>query len=101
MDAFDIQNRLRCSFTFTASDGSETEPTSAICTVNYPRPDGTRRSEKITLSKDDASGRWIGYWDSSPAVDGEVDWAAECFGPLTGAVKGTFLLEGNRATGRC
>lgn len=101
MDTFDIQSRLRCSFSFTATDGADTEPTSAVCIVNFERQDGTRRSEKIPLSKDDASGRWIGYWDSSTADDGEVDWVAECFGPLTGAIKGSFLLEGNRATGRC
>lgn len=97
MDAFDLKNRLRCSFAFTASDGSATQPTSAICTVNYPKPDGARRSEKIALSKDVASGRWIGFWDSRKATDGEVDWLAECFGPLIGSLKGTFLLEGNRA----
>ena len=97
MDSFDIRNTLKCSFSFTASDGLGATPTAAVCTVEYPRPDGTRKKEKITLVYDNASGRWVGYWDSSSAVEGQVDWLAECSGPLKGSLKGSFILESNGA----
>ena len=97
MDSFDLKNVMRCSFSFTASDGSNTQPSAAVCTVEYPRPDGTRKKEKVTLTYNSTAGRWSGLWDTSSAAPGRVDWLAECSGSLKGSLKGSFLLESNGA----
>lgn len=97
MDSFTRKNLMRISVSFEPIDGSGAEPTSAACSVNYRRKDGKFWSENFPLTKEESTGLWIGHWDSSKAAAGEIDWVAECQGPVMGAVQGTFLLEANRA----
>lgn len=97
MDSFTRKNKLRLTVGFTATDGSGAEPTAAFCTVTYTRKNGKIWSEKFSLTKNPSTGKWSGLWDSKNAGPGEVEWNAECTGPLVGSIDGVFLLEANSA----
>lgn len=97
MDSFTRKNLLRIAVSFTATDNSNVEPTTATCTVRYLRKDGKHWTDKFSLVKNLASGQWIGVWDSRKAAPGEVEWNVECGGALIGSLDGAFLIEANSA----
>ena len=89
-------NLIEIVSSFKASDGSNTEPTTATATISYTDTAGDAQTDEITMVKL-ANGNWRAIWDSSGAAPCTVDWCAEAAGALVAVDQGTFKLVANSA----
>jgi hypothetical protein len=101
MSSFVRKNLLVATATFTAADGSETQPASATLVLNFNSMSGVAQTVSVPLGfnagDDDVLGTWTGTWDSSAAQQGNVSWMIYGDGSLQAAAQGQFQIVANSA----
>lgn len=88
-------NAITISATFTAADGSTTQPTAASTVVVYKDLSGV--TQRTTLAMTHSGSSWSVNWDSSVAGQGLAQWAVFGTGSLVAADQGQFNIEANAA----
>ena len=96
MAAFVRKNVLVATATFTAADGSGTQPSSATCVVRF-RSQAGPQEVSLPMTFNSSSNTWTANWDSSAAVKGVVEWMIYSAGALQAAAQGQFQLDANQA----
>lgn len=88
-------NAITISATFTATDGSVTQPTAVEAVVVYKDQSGV--TQRTTLTMTYSAPSWSVDWDSSAAGQGLVQYAVFGTGSLVAADQGQFNVEANAA----
>lgn len=91
------KNIATLNLTFTASDGSATQPSAAKARFVYNDLSGASHVDTIDLTLNPTTNTWQGTWDTSNSGDGTVSWMAWGFGTLQAADQGTFEVSANAA----
>jgi type II secretory pathway pseudopilin PulG len=91
------RNAVIFNATFTASDGSATQPTTVKVNLNYPNSAGVTTVANFALTYSSTTGAWSGAWDSSVASAGTVNWVIYGTGALEASTQGQFQLVANSA----
>lgn len=97
MSIFVRKNLLEAVATFTAADGSNTQPSAVTLVVNYNNISGVQTQSQVSLTFNATTDDWIGAWDTSVVKSGNVDWVIFGSGSLQAAAQGSFQIEANRA----
>lgn len=95
--AFVRKNIIVCTVTFTAADGTTTQPSAANLVLNYCNPQGAPQNATLTMSYNSTLGAWQAEWDSSASGNGPVFWMAYGYGLLQAAAEGSFDIAANAA----
>lgn len=91
-------NAITISATFTATDGSATQPTTVAASMVYKDQSGVTQSVSLALTQALlGSSTWSVNWDSTVAGQGLVQWAVFGTGSLVAAAQGQFNIEANAA----
>lgn len=91
-------NAITISATFTAADGSATQPSDVTAVVVYKDLSGVTQRTTLTMTQALlGSSTWSVNWDSSAAGSGLVQWAVFGTGSLVAASQGQFNIEANAA----
>lgn len=97
MALFVRKNVLVCTVTFTALDGTVTQPSAANLVLSYQNQQCLPQSTTIALLYNSIIGAWVGEWDSSAAGRGTVFWMAYGYGVLQASEEGSFEIAANAA----
>ena len=95
--AFVRRNALIITTSFTAADGTLTQPSNVVCLLNYKSLENTPQTAQVTLAYNAATNVWSGVWDSSVAGRGLVSWVVVGTGTLQAADEGVFEIQANVA----
>jgi hypothetical protein len=91
-------NAITFSATFTAADGSTTQPTNVSASIIYKDLSGVMQTASLTLTQTLlGSSTWSASWDSTVAGQGLAQWAIFGTGSLIAAAQGQFNIEANAA----
>lgn len=90
------KNLVTIRATFTPIAGQVGTPSAARVDLVYLDLSGAEGRASIDMAQQ-TDGSWTAEWDSSAASNGEVEWAAYCWGGLQAADQGRFVVKANRA----
>lgn len=96
MTEFVRKNVLTFATTFTANDGSTSQPGGANCQLRYKGATGWQDLE-IQMTYNPTLNQWSCTWDSSAALEGTVSWMIYGYGTLQAATQGEFQVNANAA----
>jgi hypothetical protein len=88
-------NAITISATFTAVDGSTTQPSAVEAVVVYKDLSGVTQTASLVMTY--SGSMWVVNWDSTVAGQGLVQWAVLGTGSLVAAAQGQFNIEANAA----
>ena len=100
MAAFVRKTIVTITVTFTAADGTATQPTSANCVFHFNDQTGTPQEATIALTHNTTPNTWTGLWDTSVVTGpgpSTVSWMAYGYGALQAAAEGCFEVYANEA----
>ena len=97
MTTFIRKNIVVCTVTFTAVNGSPTQPSAATLVLTYKNQIGAMLTTSLSMMYNNTAGAWVAEWDSSAAGRGTVFWMAYGYGQLQAATEGQFDIEANSA----
>jgi hypothetical protein len=95
MEAIVRKNEVVFTGTFTAQDGSTTQPTSAEVVCTYTNLSGGTSTDVTALSYNLTTNTWAGTWDSSNAAAGIVEYTVYGYGSLIAALDGRLRVTAN------
>lgn len=90
-------NRIICSGTFKASDGSATQPVSAELLLRYTDVNGDMAEDVLPMTLNTQTKIWSAGWDSRLTVGGVVEWVMRSVIGLQAAAQGRFVIRANSA----
>ena len=90
-------NIAEATATFTANDGSATQPSAATVYLTYKDLGGLVHTASTPMTYFSSSNTWVGLWDTSVAGNCTVDWVAKGTGTLQAATQGSFVVQANDA----
>lgn len=97
MVAFVRKNIVVCTVTFTATDGTVTQPSAANLVLSYKNQAGAVQSSNLPMAYSPITGAWSVDWDSSATGNGTVFWMAYGYGLLQASAEGSFDVQANAA----
>lgn len=97
MPSFVRKNIAVCTVTFTATDGTLTQPSAANLVLNYFDQVGDPHQVTVAMTQATLTSPWVGEWDTSASGDGTVFWMVYGFGSLQAADEGSFQVRANAA----
>ena len=97
MAVFVRQNLAIVTATFTAADGTATQPTTVNAYMAYHDTSGVSRRDTVAMTYNSTTNEWSGEWDTSNSGQGSVDWMVLGTGTLQAATQGCFQIEANSA----
>lgn len=97
MPEFVRKNLVVCTVTFTAADGTTTQPSSANLVLNYYDQTGAQHQVSVPMTYENLLNMWTAAWDSSASGEGTVFWLAYGIGTLQAAAQGSFQVYANAA----
>lgn len=97
MPAFVRKNAVTITAVFQADDGTDTQPSAAVCHMIYRNLSGNLQTADITMTYDPVKNIWSGLWDSNVAGRGSVSYVIYGTGTLQAAVQGEFEVLANTA----
>jgi len=97
MPAFVRKNAIVLTASFTADDGTATQPSAVIGRLNYKDLSGSPAVADLTFTYDPTSNTWNAIWDSNVAGRGTVTWVVYGTGTLQAAMEGCFDILANSA----
>lgn len=97
MTLFVRKNIVVCTVTFTAADGTVTQPSAANLVLSYKNAACAVQSANLPMTYNPVTGAWVAEWDSSAAGPGTVFWMAYGYGQLQASAEGSFDVQANAA----
>lgn len=97
MPSFVRGNIAVCTVTFTATDGTTTQPSSADLYLNYTDQVGDPHQTAIPMTQVGSSNVWAADWNTQASGEGTVFWAVYGYGSLQAADEGEFQVRANAA----
>jgi hypothetical protein len=95
MEVIARKNDVIFTGTFTAADGSTTQPTNAETVCTYTNRSGGVSTDVTTMTYSAAANVWTGTWDSSNAAPGIVEYTIYGYGALVAALDGRLRITAN------
>lgn len=91
------KNIAVCTVTFTAEDGTLTQPSAAFLVLNYKDQTGSPKQVSLPMTQNVGLNSWTADWDTSASGMGTVYWMVYGQGPLQAADQGSFEVRANEA----
>lgn len=97
MPSFIRGNIAVCTTTFTASDGTTTQPSSADLYLSFCDQTGAPKRVTVPMTQVGITNVWTANWNTQASGEGSVSWAVYGYGALQAADEGVFQVQANAA----
>lgn len=97
MTSFVRGNKIICSGTFKAADGSATQPSDAELLLRYSDVNGDIAEQVLPMTMNATTKIWSAEWDSRLTSGGPVEWVIRSVTGLQAATQGQFTIKANAA----